>query len=228
MALFYKTLEGSNFLPTMSSDGDFSKAIDITKQLGTHAKRMVKPKDIPIYGEEIVIKEKAKDMGEPGVLLNTVKEARLIVQDAYNQVEENVTPVKDSAVNIIETGKAHALSTYQMIRDEQDTTINATVIGGSGLLGFALASLSKRARFFKRLIFTSISAGAASYIIYPSETEAIGTSLLDEATRLGLIAYNFVQGAQPSETVNKLTASTVSPSSVSNSISCFPITNHLE
>jgi len=34
----------------MASNDDFSKAVGITKQLGAHAKRMVKPSDIPIYG----------------------------------------------------------------------------------------------------------------------------------------------------------------------------------
>ena len=66
----------------MSSAEDFSKAIDITKQLGTHAKTMVKPKNIPIYGQEISV-NKGEDISEPGILLSTVKQARLAVQDAY-------------------------------------------------------------------------------------------------------------------------------------------------
>jgi len=190
----------------MKSTDDFSKAVDITKQLGTHAKRMVKPKDIPIYGQEETVKE-VNNVNETGTLLPIVKEGRLAVQNAYNQAEEVISPIKASAINIIETGKAHAQATYQMIRDEQDSTVNAAVIGGSGLLGFMLASFSKRARLFKRILFTSASAGAASYVIYPSETEAISNSLVEETTRLGLIAYNFIQGPQPSGSANKLTAS---------------------
>jgi hypothetical protein len=189
----------------MSSAEDFSKAIDITKQLGTHAKTMIKPKDIPIYGQEIKVK-KDKDFSEPGILLTTVKEARIAVQDSYHQVQDIVSPIKDSTVNVIQTGKAHAQATYQMIHDEQDSTVNAVVIGGSGLLGFALGSFFKRARFFKRLVLTTVSAGLASYIIYPSETEGIATSLADETTRLGLIAYNFIQGVQPNESAKNLTA----------------------
>ena len=188
----------------MSSTEDFSKAIDITKQLGTHAKRMVKPKNIPIYDQEMNV-EKSKEFSETGILLSTVKQARLTVQDAYNQVQDIVSPIKASVVSVIETGKAHAQSTYQMIHDEQDSTVNAVVIGGSGLLGFAIGSFSKRARFVKRLVLTSVGVGAASYIIYPSETEGIATSLADDTTRLGLIAYNFIQGAQPNETAKDLT-----------------------
>ena len=44
----------------MAANDDFAKAVDITKQLGTHAKRMVKPKDIPIYGEATVPSEVSK------------------------------------------------------------------------------------------------------------------------------------------------------------------------
>ena len=194
----------------MSSEEDFSKAIDITKQLGTHAKRMVKPKDIPIYGQEIVNVKKDNDLREPGILLTTVKEARLTVQDAYSQVQGIVSPIKDRTFKVIETGKAHTQATYQMIHDEQDSTVNAVVIGGSGLLGFVLGSFSKRARFLKRLVLTSVGAGAASYIIYPSETEVIATSLADETTRLGLIAYNFIQGVQPNESAKNITPAAIS------------------
>ena len=181
----------------MSSE-DFSKAVDITKQLGTHAKRMVKPKDIPIYGEEETVQE-TQNVTEPGALLTTVKEARLAVQDVYTQIVTVVSPIKDSTIGILETGKAHARTTYQMIQEQQDSTVNAAVIGGSGLIGFILASFAKRARLFKRLIYTSAGVGAAATICYPSEGEAIASSVLEETNRLGLIAYNFVQGVQPNE-----------------------------
>ena len=63
---------------------------------------------------------------ESSALLTTVKETRLAVQDVYNQVQEVVVPVKKRATDIIETGKAHSQSTYQMIQDEN----NALAHGG--------------------------------------------------------------------------------------------------
>ena len=182
----------------MSSTDDFSKAVDITKQMGTHAKRMVKPKDIPIYGEENVIQED-KNVSKPDALLNAVKDTRLAVQDAYHQVEDVVSPIKENAINILETGKSHTQATYQMIQDEQNVLVHAAVIGGSGILGFTIASFARRARFFKRLLFSSIGAGIAASICYPNETGVLAMSSFEETKRLGLIAYNFVQGVKPND-----------------------------
>jgi len=191
----------------MSSADDFSKAVDITKQLGTHAKRMVKPKDIPIYGE--ISAEVIRNVGEPGILLTSAKEARLAVQTAYTQIESVVSPIKDSAIGVVDTGKAHAQTTYQMIQEQQNSTINAAVIGGSGLLGFIVASFAKRARLLKRLIYTSAGVGVSASICYPSEGEAIASSFVEETNRLGLIAYNFVQGVQPNQKLSLAIESSV-------------------
>merc|ERR1712150_81737 len=114
--------------------------------------------------------------------------------------------IKESAVSIVETGKAHANSTYQMIQDEKNPTVNGIFIGGSALLGFTLGSFAKRFRFMKRLLYTSITAGGATYICYPAESQVQLKSLREEADRVGLIAYNFVQGVQPNEISQKLIA----------------------
>ena len=62
---------------------------------------MVKPKDIPIYGEVTVPSEVSKK--EPDVLLSAVKETRLAAQNAYNEALNVISPIKESAVNIVET-----------------------------------------------------------------------------------------------------------------------------
>ena len=188
----------------MASTDDFSKAVDITKQLGSHAKRMVKPKDIPIYGLTEESTETAKT--QPEVLLNAVKETRLAIQGAYTEATDVIIPIKESAVNIIETGKAHANSTFQMIQDEKDPTMNGLFIGGSAILGFTVASFAKRFRLLKRVLLTSITAGGSAYICYPKESLLQIKSLSEEADRLGLIAYNFIQGVQPSDASKKLVA----------------------
>ena len=196
----------------MASNDDFSKAVGITKQLGAHAKRMVKPGDIPIYGVQMASNEATKK--DPEVLLNAVKESRLAVQGAYTEVTNVITPIKESTLNIIDTGKAHANSTYQMIQNEKDSTVNGLIIGGSAILGFTLASFAKRLRFLKRLLYTSITTGGAAYICYPEESQVQMKSLSEEADRLGLIAYNFVQGVQPSEASKKEVANEDSNSRV--------------
>lgn len=185
----------------MSSADDFSKAVEITKQLGTHAKRMVKPKDIPIYGDENI--EVPKTNAETGVLLTTVKETRLAVQDAYKQVQDVVVPIKGKATHIIETGKAHSQATYQMIQDENNVLAHAGAIGGSGLVGFIIASFAKRARLLKRLLYSSIGAGVAASVCFPTESQNFANSAYEETSRLGLIAYNFVQGVKPQAGVEK-------------------------
>ena len=196
----------------MASNDDFSKAVGITKQLGAHAKRMVKPSDIPIYGVEMQSNEATRK--DPEVLLNAVKETRLALQGAYTEVTNVITPIKESTLNIIDTGKAHANSTYQMIQDEKDPTVNGLFIGGSAILGFTFASFAKRLRFLKRVLYTSITAGTAAYICYPEESQVQIKSLSEEADRLGLIAYNFVQGVQPSEASKKEVANEDSNSRV--------------
>jgi len=77
----------------MASTDDFSKAVDITKQLGSHAKRMVKPKDIPIYGLTEESTETAKT--QPEVLLNAVKDTRLAIQGAYTEATDVIIPIKE-------------------------------------------------------------------------------------------------------------------------------------
>lgn len=190
----------------MGDDDNFAAAIDMTKQLGAHAKRMVKPKDIPIYGEQnrkvqrrIQEFREFKENSEPATLIAIIRDARLTVQDTYTQIKNIIIPIKDGIDGVIDTGKAHAQSTYQMIQDQQDTTINAGVIAGSGLLGFILGSFGRRARLFKRLVLTTAGAGSATAFCYPSEGEMIAKSAIEETNRLGLIAYNFVQGVQPKE-----------------------------
>ena len=187
----------------MSSESDFSRALEITKLLGTHSKRMVKPKDIPIYGDENPKQEAPKIQAEPGVLLTTVKETRLAVQGAYKQVQDIVIPIKENATHIVETGKAHSQATYEMIQDENNVLAHAGLIGGSGLVGFIVASFAKRARLLKRLLYSGIGAGAAASVIFPTEARAFGNSAYEETARLGLIAYNFVQGVKPNEDAKK-------------------------
>ena len=186
----------------MSSEADFSKAIDITKQMGAHSKTMMKPKDIPIYGEKNVSPANT-NVQEAGPLLSTVKETRLAVQGVYHQMQDVVLPIRDNAKTVIETGKAHTQATYQMIRDEDNVLVHAALIGGSGLIGFMIASFAKRARFVKRLLFTGVGAGVAASICYPPEAAILANSAFEETKRLGLIAYNFVQGVKPNEDAKK-------------------------
>jgi hypothetical protein len=64
---------------------------------------------------------------------------------------------------------------------------------------FIVGSIGKRARLFKRLVLTTAGAGSAAAFCYPSEGEMFAKSAIEETNRLGLIAYNFVQGVQPKE-----------------------------
>ena len=208
----------------MASNEDFSKAVGITKQLGAHAKRMMKPKDIPIYG---VTMESSKDIKkEPEVLLNAVRETRLETQKAYTEAQNVITPIVESAVNIIETGKAHANSTYQMIQDEKDPVVNGLVIGGSAILGFTLASFAKRFRLIKRVLYTSITAGGAAYICYPEESLIQLKSLSEETDRMGLIAYNFIQGVQPDDSSKKSLTDVTNSKVLKYIINIFYIFSH--
>lgn len=85
-----------------------------------------------------------------------------------------------------------------MLRDENNPTLQAGFIGGFGLMGFLVGSFSKRFRFLKRVLYTTVGSGGAAAFVYPIEAKHVSLSAADEAKRLGLIAYNFVQGVQPS------------------------------
>jgi len=165
--------------------------------------KLIKPSRIPIYGDlevpavSLEATKEADAAGEGGQAYDSavsgVREARLVVQAGWGRIYS----VKERLDHIVNTGIAHTAGTLALLRDSDNVAVQAGFVGGAGLVGFVLGSLARRARFFKRLLYTSIGAGSAASICYPAEAKAISNIALEEGKSLSLIAYNFVAGVQP-------------------------------
>ena len=175
--------------------------------INANSKKMVKPKDLPLYVEEIEETEKLKK--RPETLLNASKEARLAIQSTYNNIQNGiVNNVQGSMFGLIDKGKSLGSSSYKFIVEQERTPERDGIfIAGSALLGFTLGSFAKRFRFLKRLLYTSISGGGAAYLLYPSETKDQVMTFSERAYQVGRISYILAQGAEVKDAGNEQNSS---------------------
>lgn len=73
----------------------------------------------------------------------------------------------------------------------------AIAIGG--LSGFIFAA---RGGFIKKVLYTTIGAGAVASLCYPRQAEQVAKDALFEARKGYTIAYNFVKGVKPGDEVS--------------------------
>lgn len=72
----------------------------------------------------------------------------------------------------------------------------AIAIGG--LSGFIFAA---RGGFIKKVLYTTVGAGAVASLCYPRQAEQFAKEALFEARKGYAIAYNFVKGVKPGDEV---------------------------
>ena len=183
---------------------------------------MVKPKDLPLYVEEI---EETKQIKKrPEALLNASKEARLAIQSTYNDIQNGiVNKVQDSIFGLIDTGKATRMQLIETRKDSRgmdpkhrdprknqeflDTWASALTDGimicGSTLLGYILGRRAKRFRSLKRLLYPSVLGVGAAYTVYPLETKNLLTKISERAYQMGRISYILAQGAEVKDAGNE-------------------------
>ena len=69
--------------------------------------------------------------------------------------------------------------------------VQVATIVGSGLLGLIL---SYRRGFFRKILYTTVGAGIASWIIFPTETKLFVKCSAAHMKKYTLVAYHFVVG----------------------------------
>ena len=193
-----------------------------------NSKKMVKPKDLPLYVEEIEETKKLKK--RPEALLNASKEARLAIQSTYNDIQNGiVNKVQGSIFGLIDTGKAARMElidtrkelSFPKHRDPRknqefldtwaSTLTDGTMIAGSTLLGYILGRRAKQFRFIKRLLYPSVLGIGAAYTVYPIETKNLLTTFGERAYQMGRISYILAQGAEVKDAGNEQHISNTNP-----------------
>jgi len=168
---------------------------------------MVKPKDLPFY-EEKKNDEYTFVPQEAGIIESNVKIAREGINFAKSQLGE----AGDQMLHIYETGKAHSQGAYNQLLEEDNLVARVGVIAGAGTLGLMVGAL--RGRFFKRLLYTGLGAGAGAAVCYPTEATQIGDEAYGLARKNALVAYNFVTGVADPGSANSPLATDLIASSI--------------
>lgn len=117
---------------------------------------------LPLYGNpyppnDIILSS------EPGVLEDGFRATREAIGPVVTVLGESI----QRARQFLDTGAAHAKSTYELISDEGNAVPKAVAITSGGLLGLLLAS---RKGFFKKILFTAVGVGGSVAACYPKQT----------------------------------------------------------
>ncbi|RXG67514.1 hypothetical protein Avbf_03682 [Armadillidium vulgare] len=94
-----------------------------------------------------------------------------------------------------ETGKAHTLTSWSYVRDEDNVSAKIGVISAGGLLALLIGG--RRKGIIKKLFYTSLGVGGVASLVYPKESKKISQELFNNAGDYSVIAYNFIAGVKP-------------------------------
>ncbi|XP_015785134.1 MICOS complex subunit MIC27 [Tetranychus urticae] len=124
--------------------------------------KMVTISELPLYGNPYPPADKI-DSGERGMIEESIGAMRMAIKDNLKFLDGFTTRAKE----IIDTAKAHSMTTIDYITDEENTVPKALAISGSGLFGLLLAS---RRGLFKKLLYTTTGAGVMTGVCYPKQS----------------------------------------------------------
>ncbi|RXG60669.1 MICOS complex subunit Mic27 [Armadillidium vulgare] len=152
---------------------------------------LIRPSQLPLYENpedlysfEYIGKEKSKI--EEGVAV-----ARKELQSAYGAT----SGIRDNVQHYYETGKAHTLTSWSYVRDEENVSAKIGVISAGGLLALLIGG--RRKGIIKKLFYTSLGVGGVASLVYPKESKKISQELFNNAGDYSVIAYNFIAGVKP-------------------------------
>uniref|UniRef100_W8CBW0 MICOS complex subunit n=1 Tax=Ceratitis capitata TaxID=7213 RepID=W8CBW0_CERCA len=117
------------------------------------------------------------------------------VQAGINAISQQ----KANFDNYLDTAKAHTQSTIDYLNEPQNVLPRSGAIAVGGLSGFIFAA---RGGFIKKVLYTTIGAGAVASLCYPRQAEVFARDALVQARKGFSIAYNFVKGVKPGDEVD--------------------------
>lgn len=123
-----------------------------------------------------------------------VRAVRTEIQSGYKVLEKQTDTVNE----YIHTAKEHTQSTIDYLNQPHNLMPRTGAIAIGGLSGFIFAA---RGGFIKKVLYTTIGAGAVASLCYPRQAEQFAKEALFEARKGYAIAYNFVKGVKPGEEV---------------------------
>lgn len=117
---------------------------------------------LPVYGnpyppQDLIIAD------QRGFVENGIYQARTALKEKFKFMDGFLVRSKQ----IVETAKAHTMTTVDYISDEGNTVPKAIAITGGGLVGLIISS---RRGFIRKLLYTSGGVATMAGICYPKQT----------------------------------------------------------
>ncbi|XP_073829440.1 MICOS complex subunit MIC27-like [Musca autumnalis] len=159
-----------------------------------------KPSELPLYAPLHSFDAPKRSPHPPkeselrSAIESGVRAVRTEIQAGYKVLEKQTDSVND----YIHTAKEHTQSTIDYLNQPHNVMPRTGAIAMGGLSGFIFAA---RGGFFKKVIYTTVGAGAIASLCYPRQAEQFAKDALFEARKGYAIAYNFVKGVKPGEEV---------------------------
>lgn len=154
---------------------------------------LVRPCDLPLYGDDkqcshCVKKKALSDLPEDkGMLEETITCARKelwLLMDQAKVIKGEVAEGLSYAINSANDG-------LQFLRKEENFVPRMGAIGVGGLAGFIYSLRKGR---FRRMLYTTLGAGAMAALCYPREAQEYSRLVYDQARMYTMIAYHFING----------------------------------
>ncbi|KAM7359945.1 MICOS complex subunit 26/27 isoform 1-T5 [Cochliomyia hominivorax] len=159
-----------------------------------------KASDLPLYAPlhsynkpqkkcHATVKSPTRDAIESGVRV-----VRREVQTGYHLLAKQ----KETFEDYVHQAKEHTQSTIDYLNQPHNLMPRTGAIAIGGLSGFIFAA---RGGFIKKVLYTTIGAGAVASLCYPRQAEQFVKEALFETRKGYAIAYNFVKGVKPGDEV---------------------------
>lgn len=117
---------------------------------------------------------------------------RTEIQNGYNLLDKQ----KDTFLGYYDHAKDEYLAAIDYLNQPHNLMPRTGAIAIGGLSGFIFAA---RGGFIRKVLYTSIGAGAIASLCYPRQAEQLAKETLFEARKGYAIAYNFVKGVKPGD-----------------------------
>ena len=149
----------------------------------------VKISELTFYGDAKK-SEYAAQKADASLLQDGFKTVREVTTEGVNMYNET----KESVNHVIETGTAHSSVAYNQLREEENLPARLALISGAGLLGLMVGSL--RGRLFKKVLYSTLGAGAGVSFCYPDDAKEAGGQVYEEGRKAVLVGYNLLTGGE--------------------------------
>lgn len=143
----------------------------------------------PLKKSHKAVSSPIRDSIESGVQI-----VRTEIQTGYHFLAKQ----KETLVEYVHQAKEQTQSTIDYLNQPHNLMPRTGAIAIGGLSGFIFAA---RGGSIKKLLYTTIGAGAVASLCYPRQAEEFAKEALFETRKGYAIAYNFVKGVKPGDEV---------------------------